>query len=252
MSDTDKEQELNSDMEPEQEPEKEPEKELESAKQEPLPAEEKPAKRRGNGVAWLALLLSLTALAAAGFTVSRDWLAANDTSADDAFERIDSRIATAQKNLSALDARVAELGGRDSVATADMEVLRRKLDEEVGSLSSLPGRMSTLESSVASLAGISTGARETWLLAEAEYYLQIANAQLQLANNPHLATLALGMADERVVQLGNPALTDVRRAISDELAALEVMEKPDIAGATLTLASLARVVESLPDRKSVV
>lgn len=246
MSDTDKEQELNSDMEPEQEPEIQPEKELETAEQEPLPVEEKPAKRRGNGVAWLALLLSLTALAAAGFTVSRDWLAANDTSADDAFERIDGRIATAQENLSALDAQVAELGGRDSAVTADIEVLRRKLDEGVGSLSSLPGRMSTLESSVASLAGISTGARETWLLAEAEYYLQIANAQLQLANNPHLAALALGMADERVVQLGNPALTDVRRAISDELAALEVMEKPDIAGATLTLASLARVVESLP------
>ena len=246
MSDTDKEQELNSDIEPEQEPEIQPEKELETAEQEPLPVEEKPAKRRGNGVAWLALLLSLTALAAAGFTVSRDWLAANDTSADDALERIDGRVATAQENLSALDAQVAELGGRDSVVTADIEGLRRKLDEGVGSLSSLPGRMSTLESSVASLAGISTGARETWLLAEAEYYLQIANAQLQLANNPHLAALALGMADERVVQLGNPALTDVRRAISDELAALEVMEKPDIAGATLTLASLARVVESLP------
>jgi uroporphyrin-3 C-methyltransferase len=54
------------------------------------------------------------------------------------------------------------------------------------------------------------------------------------------------MADERIVQLANPSLTDVRRALSDELAALDVMEKPDIEGATLTLASLARVVESLP------
>ena len=106
--------------------------------------------------------------------------------------------------------------------------------------------MSTLESSVASLAGVSEGARDAWILAESEYYMQIANAQLQLANNPHLAALALRMADERIVQLANPALTDVRRAISDELAALDIMEKPDIEGATLTLASLARVVESLP------
>ena len=58
--------------------------------------------------------------------------------------------------------------------------------------------------------------------------------------------IGLGMADERVTQLSDPALTAVRRAISDELAALEVMEKPDLEGATLTLASLARVVESLP------
>ena len=63
-----------------------------------------------------------------------------------------------------------------------------------------------------------------------------------------LAMLALEMADERVVQMANPALTDVRRALADELAALEAMEKPDLQGATLTLASLARVVDSLPLR----
>lgn len=99
---------------------------------------------------------------------------------------------------------------------------------------------------MSALQGVSAGARDTWLLAEAEYYMQIANAQLQLGNNPHLAMLALGMADERVVQMANPGLTEVRRAIADELAALEVMEKPDIEGVSLTLASLSRVVESLP------
>jgi uroporphyrin-3 C-methyltransferase len=57
------------------------------------------------------------------------------------------------------------------------------------------------------------------------------------------------MADERIVQLSNPALTEVRRALADELTALEVMEKPDIEGVTLTLASLARVVDSLPLQK---
>ncbi|MDH3375288.1 MAG: uroporphyrinogen-III C-methyltransferase, partial [Gammaproteobacteria bacterium] len=116
-------------------------------------------------------------------------------------------------------------------------------------LDSLPARMSTLERSLSALQGVSAGARETWLVAEAEYYMQIANAQLQLAGNPHLAALALGMADERLVQLANPALTDVRRALSDELAALDGMDKPDIEGVTLNLASLARVVDSLPLRQ---
>ena len=99
---------------------------------------------------------------------------------------------------------------------------------------------------MAALQGVSAGARNTWLLAEAEYYLQMANAQLQLAGKPTLAALALRMADERIVQLADPALTNVRRVIADELAALDVMEKPDIEGVTLTLASLARVVDSLP------
>ena len=218
----------------------------EGAPVEEVPAEQKPAKRRGNGIAWLALLLSLVALAAVGYTISQDWLAASDTAADDAIDRLDNRVAAAQQGLSELDARISELDSRDSSDQAEIDALRQELDERVRLLSSLPARMTTLEGSVSSLAGISDGARDAWLIAEAEYYMQIANAQLQLANNPQLAALALGMADERLVQMSNPALIDVRRAISDELTALDVMEKPDIAGATMTLASLARVVESLP------
>lgn len=210
------------------------------------PAEPVPAKRRGNGIAWLALLASLIALAAIGYTVGTEWLAAEDTTLDDSIGRLENRVSSAQEGLAELDARIAELDSRDSGSEAEIDALRQEIDERVRALDSLPGRMSTLESSVSSLAGISEGARDAWLLAEAEYYMQIANAQLQLAKNPELAALALRMADERVVQMGNPALIDVRRAISDELTALDGMEKPDIAGATMTLASLAQVVESLP------
>jgi uroporphyrin-3 C-methyltransferase len=215
-------------------------------KPEETPVEQAPAKRRGNGVAWLALLASLLALAAVGYTVGMEWLAAEDTTLDDAIGHLDNRLSSAQESLGALDSRIAELDDRSSGSDAEIDALRGELDERVRALSSLPARMSTLESSVSSLAGISEGARDAWLIAEAEYYMQIANAQLQLANKPELAALALRMADERVIQMSNPALIDVRRAISDELTALDGMEKPDIAGATMTLASLARVVESLP------
>jgi uncharacterized protein HemX len=135
------------------------------------------------------------------------------------------------------------------MTSAELETMRQDVDTRLQLLDSLPSRLSNLENSMASLQGISAGARNTWLVAEAEYYMQIANAQLQLAGNPQLATLALGMADERITQLADPALTEVRRAISNELAALEIMDKPDIEGITLTLASLARVVDSLPLRQ---
>jgi len=205
-----------------------------------------PAKRSGNGVAWLALLISLLAVVAVGYTVSQDWLAEEDTTAADAMARLDSRLAAANDARDELAAQVDALATRDQGSNEEIDALRQELDERVRLLSSLPARMSTLESSMASLAGISQSSRDAWLVAEAEYYMQIANAQLQLANNPELAAQALRMADERVVQMGNPALMEVRRAISDELASLDVMEKPDIAGATMTLASLAQVVESLP------
>jgi len=215
-------------------------------------AEERPAEKtgRGNGVAWLAVLLAAIALAAVGYTVVNDWLSADDsgeTEISGRIEALDRRADLVDDALATFDSSLGEITHPDY--SGDIAELRSglgDLEKKSELIDSLPTRMSTIENSVASLAGISAGARETFLLAEAEYYLQIANAQLQLANNPQLATLALGMADERVTQLSDPGLTAIRRAISDELAALEVMEKPDLEGATLTLASLARVVESLP------
>ena len=76
--------------------------------------------------------------------------------------------------------------------------------------------------------------------------MQLANTQLQLANNPDLAILALIHADDRLIQLSDARLTMVRAALSDELRALETMEKPDIPGIVLTLASLAGIIEALP------
>jgi len=54
------------------------------------------------------------------------------------------------------------------------------------------------------------------------------------------------------LQLGDPRLTNVRQALSDELRSLEVLQTPDTAGITLTLASLASVVESLPLRQETI
>ncbi len=207
---------------------------------------EKPVKARGGGIAWLAMLLSIVALGAVGYTVYQDWREAGDDSSAQQLASIQDQLTSTRQSLSEIRSSVESVQQDTGGTATDIDALREDVEDSARLARSLPARITTLESAVSSFAGISTGARDTWLLAEAEYYMQIANAQLQLANNPALASLALQMADERVVQLANPALTDVRRAIADELAALDVMEKPDIEGATLTLASLARVVESLP------
>jgi len=206
--------------------------------------------RRGTSpVSWLALFLALLALAAVGYMIVEDrrTRAVEEASAD-SLERLAGRIDESRASLSRLDEGLEDLVSSDEGLETRLAELQRDIDRRSDLLDSLPGRMSNLENSIAALQGASAGARDTWLLAEAEYYMQIANAQLQLGNNPQLATLALEMADERVVQMANPALTDVRRALAGELAALEAMEKPDLEGTTLTLASLARVVDSLPLR----
>jgi len=227
------------------------EREPEATQDEPaaVTADEKPAtshKQPVAGPSWFALLLAAAALIGVGYLAWTDWQTAHDTRGDDELQALERRIDAVRDDAAAARSSVSELEQTDADQSAAIGALRRDLDESRRAAEALPPRISALEGSVASLAGISQGARDTWLLAEAEYYLQIGNAQLQLSGNPDLAALALRMADERVAQLANPGLTDVRRAISDELAALDAMEKPDTEGLTLTLGSLARVVETLP------
>ena len=231
---------------------------LEAPKAEQVPVETrarspKPPRRASTGfIGWLALVLALGAVTGVAYLVFESWRAgSSDQESDAAITDLDNTVDATRDSLASLEQRLERLAGRDVASVGDLQSMERRLNERSQSLESLPGRVGNLEGSVASLRGISTGARDAWLLAEAEYYMQIANAQLQLAGNPHLASLALSFADERLLQLADPALMDVRRVLSDELRAVEGMERPDIEGVTLTLASLAGVVDSLPMRAEV-
>ncbi len=206
-----------------------------------------PQKRSGGFVAWLALIVAILALVAFGIDFVDDRRAAGDSFDDDAtVAAVTSSVRAVQNSIESLQQNVTAMSNQLAASDSEIAAIGRQLDERLQQIEALRGRVSTIEGGVSSLQGISSGARDAWLLAEADYYMQIANAQLQLAGNPQLAGLALGLADERILQLANPALTDVRRALSTELRALEVMDKPDTAGVTLTLASLAAVVDSLP------
>lgn len=207
----------------------------------------------GGGIAWLALLLSAVALAAVAYTIYEDWrtqqvLALDSGNIEASLSSLSGRIDAANSATSGTSAELDALAQADAGVSGKVDLLERDINERLQLLDSLPTRISSTEAALAALQGVSAGARDTWLLGAAEYYMQLANAQLQLASNPELAVLALGMADERVAQLANPALTNVRIAIANEVAALGGMVTPDVAGITLKLASLARVVESLPLR----
>jgi uroporphyrin-3 C-methyltransferase len=204
-------------------------------------------------VAWIALLLGLAALTSSGFVA---WQ--NRSSGDDAADN-EAAIAALSGQIGeavgALEARqqaaLSELGNTARQTSQRIDSLQRELDEALRQNESIAPRLGNLEDAVSSLQGVSAGVRDTWMLAEAEYYMQIANAQLQLAGNPQIAAMALGFAEERVRQMANPALSEVRRALTRELQTLESMETADLEGMTLALASLAERVESLPLNESV-
>ena len=156
-------------------------------------------------------------------------------------------------SVEALDGRMEALAGIESSTESARSRLEATLKDEIEALDSrlsmydsLPPRVGNLENSVAAIQGIEAGARDTLLLAEAEHYLKLANSLLTLGSDVELAGVALGMADDRVASIGNPALNNVRQSISDSMTALELAAAVDMERNAMLLASLSSLVDSLP------
>ncbi len=207
---------------------------------------ESASKTRGQAWNFIAITLSVLALPAIGWLIWSELQPGDTTESDATIARLEARLDSSRETITALDARVSELASENDALQQEIQGVSERLVDPTALLGNLPSRTSALERGVASLQGVSAGTRDNWLLAEAEYFLQIANAQLQLGENPVLASAALKQADQRIADLSNPAYTEVRATIADELAILETVSTVDITGLAMTLASLSRVVDTLP------
>ena len=88
--------------------------------------------------------------------------------------------------------------------------------------------------------------RLEWALTETEQLLVIANNRLQLARDPHSSLAALRAADLQLQSLASPKLLPVRRELAREIMLLDTLDKADIGGITLRLATLADSIDRLP------
>lgn len=147
--------------------------------------------------------------------------------------------------LAALKARLDEVSTGRRLLDDDMDRLRERVARETESLGELPGRVEQLEKTVDRFVGVGDKVRAAWLLAEAEHYMRIANAQLGLAGDVGVAQTALGLADDALRELNEPRLMPVRKLLAEEINGLKAVPRPDTEGIVLTLGSLADNLDTL-------
>jgi uroporphyrin-3 C-methyltransferase len=209
----------------------------------PTPAQpqEKPDSnsRKGSSfIAWLALLLVLVMAAGAAWSVLE-----------------------LQRREAGLVERVAELEGiarqKDSnlaqVADNWQAQLKAGLgklqDELVGEAArqaqALQGVETLLAEQRAELARFSAADRESWLLAEAEYLLRLANQRLIMAGDTVAAQALLSSADDILRELDDVGLHDVRGAVAADLAAVRAVPRVDVEGIYLRLGALVEQADNL-------
>jgi uroporphyrin-3 C-methyltransferase len=186
------------------------------------------------------LLVAILALAAAGWS---GWQL-------NEMRNLPNAVNTATSDFRNLSRRLDQLreGLREQEDAIDD--LEDTLASGLSAVSDLPLRVEQVEELVKSVPGVDSKQRSQWLRAEALYYLRIANAQAQLVGDAEVAASALTLADEKLLESGDPRMAAVREQISNELAALRAVPKLDREGISFRLQSLIGQTDEWPFREA--
>ena len=88
--------------------------------------------------------------------------------------------------------------------------------------------------------------RNDWLIAEAEYLIQLASYRLLLEKDVTTAMVALKAADERLAEIADPALLKIREQVKKDVVALNNIQVVDLAGLSVTISALSNNISNLP------
>ena len=155
--------------------------------------------------------------------------------------RLENALAETRAYARRLEDELAGLGGRIAEGARDVDSIESEVE-------ALPAEIRALERRVEALAGGRLDAREAWMREQAEYYLVLANAELNLARRVGSAIVALESADNVLRELGDPSLGNVRAAIASELQRLRSVELPDLERLVFDLGGLIERLPELPLR----
>jgi uroporphyrin-3 C-methyltransferase len=198
------------------------------------PPRNKPVAETKKGFPWIKTLLVLIligALAAGGWLGWTEWQ-----------NQINSRA-----------------GQSDSLQN-DMAVLERKLEQQqqlnrqtVQQQSQLIGQLEDqlysvklrLNSQAERILQLGTASRGDWILSEAAYLIRLANQRLQVERSIENPLAILENVDNIFVQLNDPELIPVRRALAKDIAALRMTGKIDREGIFLELEAISAAIKDL-------
>ena len=201
----------------------------------PAPA---PAKGGSSFVGWLALLLVLVLAGAAGWSLQQGM---------DREKDLKRRI---NKLENTTGGQQAELQGQLQSLEQDIrKQLKTGLDAansaSTNQSASLQQFSQQLDAQNQQIAAFSANDHESWLRAEAQYLLRLANQRVVMARDTDSALALLDSADSILRQLDDVSLHDVRAAVAAEQAALRAVPKVDVEGIYLRLSALVEQADRL-------
>lgn len=196
-----------------------------------LPATSMPATPTKSKSGFGLSLVAITMVVALGASVYHFGMI-EKTDLNGKIDLLTSQVDTLKSDLQQTNAAHAASLAQAKQEKATLEILMKQQDNSLASLQSAVLEMQ--------------GRRPNdWLLAEANYLVQLAGRQLWIQKDIPTSISLLETADERIAQLNDPSLTPVRQAMSNDLQTLKSIERIDTDGIVLRLSSLQNQVDSL-------
>jgi len=187
-------------------------------------------KKSGSVVGWLALLIALLALAGVAYGL---WTLQQESKAKDTQQ---DRLSQSQSQL------VESFKSSTQVLSSQVQGFISKSEDQQQRIT---GLQTQLQATTRQIGEVTQVSRRSWMLAEAEYLLRLANQRLLMERETTSALALLNSADQILVRVAEPGLFDVRETLARETTALRAVAHLDVEGVFVRLAALSEQVESL-------
>jgi uroporphyrin-3 C-methyltransferase len=182
----------------------------------------------------LALVLSLAALGASGYLY---WLSLQQGSnVEQHNAQLEAQVTNAITSArSSLDSNIASMNQKLGQLQAQSQQEQQNIDE----------LQSRLTKSIQQVTANQQTNRKDWLLAEVEYLLRLANQRVLMEQTKEGALALLKSADKILKETDDVSIYEVRKALAEDIAALEAVPDLDTEGVFLKLGALNGQVKNL-------
>ncbi|MEP5567082.1 MAG: uroporphyrinogen-III C-methyltransferase [Halioglobus sp.] len=204
----------------------------------PPPATPQQSKGGKSFIGWLAFLLVIALAGASAWTVQQGM--DREKNLKRRIHQLENKAGGEQEQLQS-QLETLEKGLRRQLKTG-LDAANSAASSQAASLQQFSQQ---LDAQSEQIAAFSANDHESWLRAEAQYLLRLANQRVIMARDTDSALALLGSADSILRQLDDATLHDVRAAVAAEQAALRAVPKVDIEGIYLRLSALIEQSDTL-------
>ncbi len=138
------------------------------------------------------------------------------------------------------------LNGLIKTINTNSQLMHQQIQQLQGIQVTLAERLNQQQQQLVKNQQLESGNQHAWIMAEVNYLIRLASYNLNYSRDFNAAIVLLQTADQRVAQLNDPALNQLRQQLANMITTLQPIAKMDLVGALAKLSALQRQVKALP------